>query len=158
MTSTRFIVTAIALMILIALVLPAPARDLPVRERFDRAAEQAVADAGPAYPLLRCAALYRSVRLHAGRAALGPERWAHAERVETALARAAVELRAGPLDAAGHDMALAARERVETGVDAIAALYLRRYAAMIAMTGLPWSADPMWTQDNATCRRVLAGL
>jgi hypothetical protein len=158
MSKTRFLTTAIALMILIALVLPAPARELVPRDRFDRAAEAAAAEAGASYALLRCAGLYRSVRLHAGRAALGPDRWAHAERVETILTRAAVEQRTGHVEHAEHDSTTTARDAAEAGIDAIAALYVRRYAAMIAMTGRPWSADPMWKQDNATCNRLLAGL
>jgi len=158
MTRTRFLVTAIALMILMALVLPAPALEPADRGRFDRAAQTAAGAAGPAYPLLRCAGLFRSVRLHAGRAALGPERWAHAEGVEARLTLAAVALRTGPLSGAAAETTRRARDAADDGIEAIATLYLRRYAAMIAMTGRPWSADPLWAQDNATCARVLAAL
>ena len=158
MSRPRFLVTAIALMILMALVLPAPAVEQAGRTRFDRAAETAAGGAGTAYPLLRCAGLYRSVRLHAGRAALGPERWAHAEGVEARLVLAAVALRTGPVATAPQATTRAARDAIEAGVDAVATLYLRRYAAMIALTGRPWSADRLWAEDNAACTRVLAAL
>jgi len=158
MSSVRFFLTATAIMILIALALPAPAhgqthapRD---RRAFEAAAEAAAPMAGASYPWARCAGLYRSVRLHAGRQALGTARWDYAGQVEAALHRRAALERASELGQPWPS----ARISAEVDIDALARLYLARYRAMIAATGRPWSRDPLWAEDNRTCGGLLDGL
>jgi hypothetical protein len=192
----RFVLIGAAVMVLIALALPAPAlpdgtaadgaptegapsgsappgtaRPTPAppagaalpagvlteprdRRDFEMAAEQAAPMAGRSYPWARCAGLYRSVRLHAGRAALGEARWDYARQVEAALARKAALERAEE-HAQPWRMAVA---QAEVDVAALARLYLARYRAMIAATGRPWSTDPLWAEDNRTCGGLLDGL
>jgi hypothetical protein len=154
MTRARFLLTAILLMIAIALALPAPASEPRDRRDFEAAAEAAAPLAGRSYPFARCAGLYRSVRLHAGRRALGEARWDYAIQVEAALARKAALERA---EERGTPW-ISAQVRAEVDVAALARLYLARYRAMIAETGRPWSRDPLWAEDNATCGGLLDGL
>ena len=154
MTRLRFLLAATAVMLLIALALPAPGQTPRDRADFDAAAEAAAPMAGRSYPWARCAGLYRSVRLHAGRAALGETRWDYARQVEAALRRRAALERA---EETGQPWR-AARLGAEVDVAALARLYLARYRAMIAATGRPWSRDPLWAEDNETCGGLLDGL
>jgi hypothetical protein len=181
----RFVLIGSAVMLLIALALPAralPEGSLPdvtppfgappfgaaaadrhlsgavaeprARRDFEMAAEQAAPMAGRSYPWARCAGLYRSVRLHAGRAALGAARWDYAVQVEAALARKAALERAEEYAQPWR----MARAQAEVDVAALARLYLSRYRAMIAATGRPWSTDALWAEDNRTCGGLLDGL
>lgn len=158
MTRLRFILTATAIMVLIALALPAPAhaqaQEPRDRRAFEAAAEAAAPMAGRSYAWARCAGLYRSVRLHAGRQALGEARWDYAGQVEAALHRRASLERAEEFGQAWPS----ARISAEVDIDALARLYLARYHAMIAATGRPWSRDPIWAADNETCGGLLDGL
>ena len=107
--------------------------------------------AGDSFMLVRCAALYRSVRLHAGRDALGAARWDHARAVEGRLARQAALVRVAQY---GSTLAMA-RTAARSDIHAVARLYLARYDRSIAETGRPWSTDPLWAADNAACRTLL---
>jgi hypothetical protein len=141
-------------MVRIALALPAPAQEPRDRAAFEAAAEAAAPMAGESYPWARCAGLYRSVRLHAGRAAMGEARWDYAGQVEAALRRRASLERAAEY---GQPWP-AAQIQAEVDVAALARLYLARYRAMIAATGRPWSRDPLWAEDNRVCGGLLDGL
>ncbi|MEO1681606.1 MAG: hypothetical protein AAFU80_25975 [Pseudomonadota bacterium] len=157
--TSRFFFTAVLLMILIALALPAPAHaaagGVPLDRRdFEAAAEQAAPMAGASYRWARCAGLYRSVRLHAGRRALGAERWDYATQVEGALTRKAALTRAEDQGQPWRS----AQMQAEVDVAALSRLYLARYEAQIAATGRPWSRDPLWAEDNRTCGDLLNGL
>ena len=154
MARARFLVTAIFLMILIALALPAPAATPLDRDDFERAAEQAAPMAGGSYPFARCAGLYRSVRLHAGRRAFGRERWDYATQVEAALTRKAALTR---VEEQGQPWR-SAQIQAEVDTAALSRLYLNRYEAMIATTGRPWTRDTLWAEDNETCGGLLDGL
>ncbi len=158
MRRLRFVLIATGIMLLIALALPAPAQGQPQEPRdrraFEAAAEAAAPMAGASYPWARCAGLYRSVRLHAGRQALGAARWDYAGQVAAALARRAALERAAELGQPWPS----ARVSAEVDIDALARLYLGRYRAMIAATGRPWSRDPLWAEDNRTCGGLLDGL
>lgn len=151
---SRFLLTAVLLMILIALAMPAPASTPLSRGDFERAAEQAAPMAGESYPFARCAGLYRSVRLHAGRRALGEARWDYAVQVEAALTRKAALTRVETQGTAWRS----AEIQAEVDTAALSRLYLSRYVAMIATTGRPWSLDTLWAEDNATCGGLLDGL
>ncbi len=155
MTHARFLITATLLMILIALVLPAPAAPAsdPAGDRraFDAAAERAAPRAGNSYAWARCAGLFRSVKLHAGRAALGEARWTYATQAEGALLATAARVR---MRADGQSAA-SARMAAELDVMALARVYLARYTARAAATGRPWSDDAVWAQDTRACRSLL---
>lgn len=151
MDTLRFIAVGTLIMVLLSVVLPARAATPMDRRDFDAAAEQAAPMAGPAYAYVRCAGLYRSVRLHAGRAALGFDRWDYARQVEAALHRRASLIRAEDQGQAWPS----ARLQSEQDIEAMARLYLARYRAMILTEGRPWSRDALWAEDNRTCGALL---
>ncbi|MEM9248306.1 MAG: hypothetical protein AAGB05_06360 [Pseudomonadota bacterium] len=154
MDTVRFILAGTVIMVLLSLIVPARAATPMDRRDFEAAAEQAAPMAGPAYAYVRCAALYRSVRLHAGRAALGEVRWDYALQVEAALARRAALLRAEDQGQPWQS----AESQTAQDVSAVSRLYLTRYRAMIAENGRPWSRDALWAQDNRTCGALVARL
>jgi len=151
MDTLRFILVGTLVMVVIAAALPAPGATAMDRRDFEDAAEQAAPMAGASYAYARCAGLYRSVRLHAGRQALGEARWDYANQVEAALHRRAALTRVEEQGQAWPS----ARLQAEQDIEALARLYLSRYRLMIITTGRPWSRDDLWAEDNATCGGLL---
>ncbi|MEM1432316.1 MAG: hypothetical protein AAGG09_22895 [Pseudomonadota bacterium] len=154
MDTLRFILAGTLFMIVIAMALPAPGATPMDRRDFEDAAEQAAPMAGASYAYARCAGLYRSVRLHAGRQALGEARWDYANQVEAALHRRASLTR---VEEQGQPWR-SARLQAEQDIAAVARVYLSRYRLMILTTGRPWSRDTLWAEDNRTCGGLLDGL
>lgn len=158
----RFLLTAILLMLLIALALPVRAQEWedPEREQrrerrdFEWAAEAAAPLAGKSYPWARCAGLYRAMRLHAGRSELGRERFDYARQVDALLTRKAALERAAEFEQPWPS----AEMQAEADVAALARLYLTRFERMIGETGRPWTRDFLWQEDNAGCGGLLDGL
>ena len=154
----RYLPVALLLMVLIAAALPVRAQSAdPEREErrerrdFEWAAEAAAPMAGESYPWVRCAGLYRAMRLHAGRRELGRDRYDYARQVDALLTRKAALERADEFEQPWPS----AEMQAEADVAAIARLYLRRFEGMIAETGRPWTRDFLWQEDNAGCGGLL---
>ena len=150
------LILALALPVPLALsvALPAAASQMMDRGDFENAARAAAPMAGSSYPWVRCAALYRAMRRHAGPAELGRDRWDEARRIDALLTRGAALARAEEYGQPWQS----AKIQAEVDVDAVARLYLRRFEAAILETGRPWTRDPLWQSDNAECGGLLDDL
>lgn len=152
MPDRRLFLSVLAFLLLAAV--PASASQMMDRRDFDNAAEAAAPMAGSSYPWVRCAALYRAMRRHAGPAELGRDRWDEARRIDALLTRGAALARA---EEYGQPWP-SAQVQAEVDVDAVARLYLRRFEAAILETGRPWTRDTLWQEDNDVCGGLLDDL
>jgi hypothetical protein len=130
-----------------------PAQD---RAAFEARAAAQAPRAGAAYPYVRCAALFRALRLHAREAATeGPPRGGAALAQPTAGERALLEeaVRAR-LERRGMSRAVAGPQS-EADVAAVAALYAERFDARDAG---PWWDDALIETDLRACGLLLGSL
>ncbi|MEE4120989.1 MAG: hypothetical protein V2I65_18465 [Paracoccaceae bacterium] len=145
---------AVCLAVALAAASPAiAAPDLADRGAFEAEARAVVAQAGPSYPYLRCAALYRALRL-AARSADGAADLARATPGERALideaARARVErtgLRRVQVGA-----------QVEGDIAALGRLYTDRFETLAERDADRWWDDALIETDLRACGLLLESL
>ena len=121
--------------------------------RFNAATEAAASGAGPSFAHIRCAALMRSVMDFGGREALGPHRWARAERAAQHLADRATDIRIRVL----AEPPAAARLKAMRDIRAVSATYLDRFEAWRRAHGVAWVGDALFAADMQTCVALADG-
>ena len=102
------------------------------------------------YPLVRCAALYRSIHVFAGREVMGDGPYETAVRFEKEFGISAAFIRAQENELETD----AAVDAVMQDIDGIAGLYGLRYQLNAESTGHAFANDQMWQDDRAYCANL----
>ena len=132
--------------VILALILPVTAHAQGADE-FMQASRAIAPNAVTDYPLVRCAALYRSIHVFAGRDVMGDGPYETAVQFEKEFGINAALIRAQEKEL-GSDAAV---DAVMRDIDGIAGLYGLRYQLNADATGHAFANDPMWQSDREYC-------
>jgi hypothetical protein len=124
------------------------------RDGFEDAVMATIQGAGASFPFVRCAGLYRFLRVRAGQADPAAQGPPAATEMERMLVEAAKDAR---LLSRGRTIQVATIE-VEADIAAVAALYRERLALMPEGTGVAWWDDAVIETDIRACGLLLRRL